>query len=63
MHLAEYKSMSVGFRMALKARRSCVCQRILRLILAPEPLESPSSRAAVELCVLDHHIDAFAIAL
>src|SRR5690242_1924042 len=61
MELAKYKSVRIRFRVALKARGSRVLHGILRLVVTPEPLESPSSRA-FKVRISNHHVNSFAIA-
>src|ERR1700733_6584673 len=48
--------------MALKAGSPRDANGILRLIVPPEPFESPSSRV-LEARVLDHHVHSLAVAL
>lgn len=48
MKLTEDGAMRLRFRMALKAGRARVRDHVLCLVVAPEPLEAPSSGVLVE---------------
>ncbi len=62
MQLAENESVGLGVCVACETGGAGVLDGTFRLVVGPEPFKSPSARVFVEAEILDHHVDAAAVA-